>query len=69
MTVTSLTTVASQTPVVLTVGVGFGTVAADGFVRANPLHSVATALPNQELLATGIFAAGTFFVQVSTPAP
>ena len=62
--VTSLSTAATGTPLTTTIGVGFGTVAADGSCARDPNFSSAAAVIGQELLATGVFLDGTYCIQV-----
>ena len=64
MTLTSLVSVATQTPVVTTVGLGFGSVNGNGVCVLSAARSTTAAQLNQQLVATGVFAAGTFCIQV-----
>lgn len=64
MTITSLATAADQTPVVTTIGLGFGSVNANGACRLDAARTTPAAVLNQELVASGAFAAGTYCIQV-----
>jgi hypothetical protein len=55
LTVTSLTKASDNSPVDITVGVGFGTPAFDGTCTRSATYSASTAKVGQELPASGIF--------------
>jgi hypothetical protein len=67
LTVTSLKTVANDTPLpaTTTIGAGFGSLDFGGTncVRSS-LYSTDTAQQNKELIAPGVFQAGTYCVQI-----
>jgi hypothetical protein len=67
MAITSLTTAASGTPVVTTMGLGFGSVNANGVCRLDAARTTVTAQVNQILTATSMFAAGTYCIQIFDP--
>jgi len=62
--ITAINTVANATPLTITLGVGFGIVAADGSCARDPNFSSAAAVIGQELTATGVFLNGTYCIQV-----
>jgi peptidoglycan hydrolase-like protein with peptidoglycan-binding domain len=64
VTVTSLTTVSTQTAVLTTIGIGFGIIASDGTCSRNTTYSNSAATLNQEYVAQSAFSAGTFCVQI-----
>jgi hypothetical protein len=64
VTVTAISKAADATPLAITIGVGFGVTAADGSCVRDPTFSAAAAAIGQELVATGVFFAGTYCVQV-----
>ena len=64
VTVTSLTTTAGGTPLTVTIGVGFGSIAFDGTCTRSPAYSTPTAALNKELIAAGVFQAGEYCVQI-----
>jgi hypothetical protein len=64
VTVTSLATAEGSTPVAATIGVGFGTIAADGSCARNTGYTATAATIGQELVASSAFGPGSFCVQV-----
>lgn len=63
--VTSLTTVAANTPLSTTISVAFGSIAFDGSCTASTTYTAAAAAINQELVAASAFGPGTYCVKIS----
>jgi hypothetical protein len=64
VTVTNLTTVASATPQSITIGVGFGEIINGVCSRLTTLSSPVTRLNERQSTPPGVFAPGTYCVQV-----
>jgi hypothetical protein len=64
VTITAINTVAGATPLTITLGVGFGMVAADGSCARTPSLSASAAAVGQELITPSVFLDGAYCVVV-----
>ena len=62
VTLTSLVTSAAGAPAGTTIGLGFGSVSSTGVCNRSERYTATAAPLNQELVASGFFAAGTYCI-------